>query len=472
MPVVVLLLTLGVLAGAIWLATGELRQRFRAQIINRDGEILHAVALAQQFTALPGVDLGTQLDNPADQFAIALKLSHIKAGVVAARLFDQQGRFVIAFPDYVAPVELPPADWLSLTHLRTVSHYRERARLTDLLAPSLASAPDTNNVPLLEVHIPIHRQNASAPLGAVQLVIHGGPIAAEFAALDRHLFRQALLVFLAGGAVLTLTLAWAWRRLQRSQRQLQQRTDSLLRANQELEQAAKTSAVGAVAAHLIHGLSSPLSGLQTFASTKTGADSPAAGTSADWQDVVQMTSRMQGLIGEIMRILGEEQAVRGYETTVGEVIDLIEARARPAAAASGVRFETSVRAEGRLSNRHANLVILVLRNLVDNALQATPAGRAVRLDVRAAGPDILCEVRDEGPGLAPGLRERLFTPCRSTKSGGHGLGLAISKQLTNHLGAGLEETSGGAGGCVFTLTLPIAKLGATSETAPKAVANS
>ncbi len=275
----------------------------------------------------------------------------------------------------------------------------------------------------------------------------------------------------ASEAVLTLTFAWAWRRLQRSQHQLLQRTDSLLRAHQELEQAAKTSAVVAVAAHLIHGLSSPLSGLQTLASTRTGADASAADASTDWQDVVQMTSRMQALIGEIMRILGEEQSVRGYETTLGEVVDIIEARGLPAAAAAGVRFDSSVRAECHLSNRHANLVILVLRNLVDNAIQATPAGRAVRLDVRAAGPNILCEVRDEGPGLPPGLRERLFTPCRSTKPGGHGLGLAISKQLTNHLGAGLEETSGADGGCVFTLTLPIAKLGAP-DPASKAVANS
>ncbi len=470
-PVVVLLLTLGVLAGAIWLATAELRQRFRAQIISRDGEILHAVALAQHFAALPGVDLGAQLDNPAAQFAIALNLSKIKDGVLAARLFDKHGRFILAFPDYVAPAELRPVDWRSLTQLRPVSHFRADARLTDLLAPQLATAPSTN-VPLLEVTIPIHHQSASAPLGAVQLILLGQPIAAEFGALDRHLLRQALLVFAVGGAVLALTFGWAWRRLQRSQQQLLQRTDSLLRAHQELEQAAKTSAVGAVAAHLIHGLSSPLSGLQTLASTKTGADASAANASTDWQDVVQMTSRMQGLIGEIMRILGEEQSVRGYETTLGEVVDIIEARARLAAAAAGVRFDSSVRAECHLPNRHANLIILVLRNLVDNAIQATPPGRAVRLDVRTAGPDIFCEVRDDGPGLTSSVRERLFTPCHSTKPGGHGLGLAISKQLTNHLGAGLEATSSTDAGCVFTLTLPIAKLSATPDPASKATANS
>ena len=56
------------------------------------------------------------------------------------------------------------------------------------------------------------------------------------------------------------------------------------------------------------------------------------------------------------------------------------------------------------------------------------------------------------------LQAKLFTPCRSSKVGGHGIGLAICKQLANHLEAVLELKSTSARGSVFTLRLPRSRL--------------
>src|SRR5256885_10117139 len=50
---------------------------------------------------------------------------------------------------------------------------------------------------------------------------------------------------------------------------------------------------------------------------------------------------------------------------------------------------------------------------------------------------------------SPELTAHLFAPCRSSKEGGSGIGLAISKQLANHLGAQLELKSNSPAGCVF-----------------------
>jgi C4-dicarboxylate-specific signal transduction histidine kinase len=68
-------------------------------------------------------------------------------------------------------------------------------------------------------------------------------------------------------------------------------------------------------------------------------------------------------------------------------------------------------------------------------------------------------VADEGPGIPEELRPKLFAPCRTTKPGGSGIGLAISQQLAHHLGAELELKQTGPAGAVFTLTLPAALLG-------------
>ena len=120
-----------------------------------------------------------------------------------------------------------------------------------------------------------------------------------------------------------------------------------------------------------------------------------------------------------------------------------------------VRSET----HGGLANRHANLVLLILENLARNALQVTPRGRRVKVLLATAPGGVVCQVADEGPGFPPGLRDRLFTPCRSTQ-GGSGIGLAISHQLARQMGAQLELVKSDAGGCVFQLTIPSAILAA------------
>jgi hypothetical protein len=65
------------------------------------------------------------------------------------------------------------------------------------------------------------------------------------------------------------------------------------------------------------------------------------------------------------------------------------------------------------------------------------------------------EVQDEGPGLPPQVAERLFAPCISSKKGGSGIGLAISRQLAKHLGAELDLKQSSSEGCAFRLVLPL-----------------
>jgi signal transduction histidine kinase len=122
---------------------------------------------------------------------------------------------------------------------------------------------------------------------------------------------------------------------------------------------------------------------------------------------------------------------------------------------SGVNLCTTIDAQGCLSNRHANLVLLILENLIHNALKATPAGKRVGIRLRQDHGGVCCEVADQGLGIAPEILPRLFTPCRSTH-GGSGLGLAISRQLANQMGAGLRLKTTSAEGCVFELQLPAA----------------
>jgi signal transduction histidine kinase len=97
----------------------------------------------------------------------------------------------------------------------------------------------------------------------------------------------------------------------------------------------------------------------------------------------------------------------------------------------------------------------VLVNLVQNALDASPAGAAVEIEVEAAGSGgARVSVRDRGPGLGPGLEEAVFAPGVTTKTAGTGLGLTIARALARQHGGDLALRAREGGGTSAELVLP------------------
>jgi two-component system, NtrC family, sensor kinase len=107
----------------------------------------------------------------------------------------------------------------------------------------------------------------------------------------------------------------------------------------------------------------------------------------------------------------------------------------------------------------------ILWNLVTNAIEAL-AGRGGRIEVatRAEGEDVVLEVRDDGPGIAPELLAKVQEPFFTTKPGGTGLGLAICRSLAWQYGGGLQLESAPGSGTVARVHLPLAATG--GEEAP------
>jgi signal transduction histidine kinase len=444
--------TLASLAGTILFATLQLRTRIREQIAGRDGEVLDAVAFMHLAADLPDIELVGPLTDPDNQLDVVLKTSRLK-GVVAARLFDANGHFARAFPPTVREAALDAQSLRALRELKPASRFHRAVRSSTLFLPPENSSPEAEwTLPLLEVNVPLHTGADRQLLGIAQFILEGQSIAAEYSQLDWLLARQALVAFLVGGGILTLTNLWAFRRLRGAQLLIAERTQSLVQANQALALAAKTSAVGAITSHLIHGLKNPLSGLQNLVASLASAD--AESPDADWEQAIVTTRRMQGLINQVVNVLREEEGSAQFQITLPELAEIVASKVRPLSLETGVRFASQVKGGAVLPNRTANLVALILVNLVQNALQATPRGRNVTLLLTDLVENLVCEVRDEGPGFPDTLADNLFSPCKSTKEGGSGIGLAISKQLANHLGAALELKSHSSAGCVFALTVP------------------
>nr|WP_237684841.1 ATP-binding protein [Szabonella alba] len=99
----------------------------------------------------------------------------------------------------------------------------------------------------------------------------------------------------------------------------------------------------------------------------------------------------------------------------------------------------------------------VLVNILTNAADAVEGGtdRRIRLEADTTDEGVRIRVRDHGPGVPPGLAERIFDPFFSTKGVGKGLGLglSISYNIVKDFGGNLRVEPATGGGAVFVIDL-------------------
>jgi C4-dicarboxylate-specific signal transduction histidine kinase len=109
----------------------------------------------------------------------------------------------------------------------------------------------------------------------------------------------------------------------------------------------------------------------------------------------------------------------------------------------------------------ASVLGQILLNMLLNAAQAVlPQNRAEnRIQVLASpvAEQLLISVRDNGPGIAPGLQERVFEPFFTTKENGTGLGLAICRELVSRAHGTISVENLRTGGAQFDIRVPLAK---------------
>ncbi|MGC8743132.1 MAG: sensor histidine kinase [Verrucomicrobiia bacterium] len=442
-PLLAILLSVAVLGATVFLARLKLGNAIRAQIINRDAEILYsAICLLRDSSTDQQVDI----NDPSEQLTLILRASNLR-GVIAVRLYDADGGFITALPVNVKEGKLDEKELNLLKTLKPNARFYKEIGLNELFY----YLPDSykgkiNAQSLLVVNIPLHGRSDTNLAAVAQFVIEGSGIASQFAILENNLNLQALVAFGIGSVLIILGVGYAFYKLE-------QRTEDLRRANQELAMAARASAIGAVAAHLIHGLKSPLTGLELFAADKAGLN----GDTTDFQSAVKSINRIKSMINEVVNLLKEESGAIEYEITLPELREMIQNKTALLAKEKGINLIIESNGNADLSNRVANLVCLILTNLIENAVHATPSGKSVKLTISVNNGSLVCEVIDEGCGIPEKVLKNLFSPCHSTKPGGSGIGLAISKHLASHLGATLQLKSTSATGTRFELLIPLSQ---------------
>jgi signal transduction histidine kinase len=303
--------------------------------------------------------------------------------------------------------------------------------------------------PWLEVIVPLFEGPSGVPQSWARYWIDGRRVEREWVAIDHHLGRIAGWSAGGGAVALALVLLWAFSRLHRQ-------ADDLARANRELLLHTKTAAIGAISAHLIHGLKNPLAGLEGFIAEAPGNEGGDGRSGVAWEEAAETTRRVRRLINEVLDVLRETAADGDYAVPVGELIDAAVSRVNERAVAAEVSITVVPAGQDQaITGNRAALASLVIHNLLENAIEASPSGGEVTLRVeRVSGERFRIEISDTGRGLPTAVKQAGFAPVVSTKLGGAGLGLALSHQLARHAGGSLRVIQSDLNGSRFGLELP------------------
>lgn len=175
---------------------------------------------------------------------------------------------------------------------------------------------------------------------------------------------------------------------------------------------------------------------------------------------------------ELARIEAGAMHLRRQWTSVEEIVE--KARARAGAVIRDHMLENALERELPATRVDANLLAEVLYSLIDNAAKNSPPGSRIKIIAGREGDDmILFAVEDEGPGVPPELRERVFdkffglageSAMRPGKPKGLGMGLAIARGIVEAHGGRIWIESGANGlGARVAFTAPIGDEGSSES---------
>ena len=104
----------------------------------------------------------------------------------------------------------------------------------------------------------------------------------------------------------------------------------------------------------------------------------------------------------------------------------------------------------------ADLIKQAVLNVVLNGVQAMPDGGPLTLTARSRGDDAIeIEVQDQGPGIPPEVRDKIFNLYFTTKKSGSGIGLAMTYRVMQLHNGSLDFESEPGQGTTFRLLLPV-----------------
>ena len=238
---------------------------------------------------------------------------------------------------------------------------------------------------------------------------------------------------------------------------------TLARAVEKMRQKLEGKAyVEEMAANLSHELKTPLASIRGAAEVlEDGAIDDPVASKKFLTNIQADVQRLDHIVSDMLKLSRIETQATDEEARaeIGEIVGRLFERFSDRADACGVRLIPNLPNEKISAAIPESQLSQVLSNLLDNALQFTASGKAVRVSAQADREFVELRVQDEGCGidgeLLPKIFDRFFTTENPrTRARGTGLGLAIVRSIVIRNGGTIDVQSESGRGTVFIVRLP------------------
>jgi signal transduction histidine kinase len=230
------------------------------------------------------------------------------------------------------------------------------------------------------------------------------------------------------------------------------------RLQNSLRRTETMSALGALVAGVAHEVRNPLFGI----SSTLDAMDARFGAQEMYQRYMQVLRGELERLNELMRELleyGKPPAQTFATAPIEEVVAEAIATCEPLAKRASVTIANRLPTAPMPILMERPRMVQVFSNLIENAIQHTPAGGAVTLRAGEVDDDgrrwVECAVEDSGPGIEPEDLRQIFDPFFSRRRGGTGLGLSIVHRIVEEHGGRVAAANRSSHGAVLTLRLPV-----------------
>lgn len=271
--------------------------------------------------------------------------------------------------------------------------------------------------------------------------------------------------------------------------------DQLQRNQAKMLRTEQMAALGQLAAGLAHELRNPLTSMKMLIAAAAESQDASRLTERDLAVLTAETARLEQSIQTFLDFARPpklQKRCRDLREDVQQTLDLVAARGKQ----QGVLLECELPDRAVIVEADHEQIRQVLLNLVLNAMDAQMNGGSVRIGLEKTrteearvgtpgvgqpghppghpgrddgtapsptrdpqagargAPWVALSIADRGPGIAPGMVERIFEPYVSTKETGLGMGLAICRRIVEDHGGEISAANRIEGGAVFTVRLP------------------
>lgn len=222
----------------------------------------------------------------------------------------------------------------------------------------------------------------------------------------------------------------------------------------EMERNQRLAAMGEMAASLAHQLRTPLAAALLYTSNLGVPEITDAARVKFADKATGQLRRLEHLIQDVLLFARGESIGRDcilVSELLAEVIQTVE----PLMLSHEIAFTTVDHCFGVKTVGDKKALFGALVNLLENAMQATPAGGKICLSGNQSGNQLRVSVQDSGPGITQETQQKIFEPFFTTKGQGTGLGLAIAMGVAKAHGGTLELSSAIGEGAEFVISLPL-----------------